>query len=80
MICTTTTSDRPCATTVGMPRGVRDFHHSPSNLAESEGCSKVFGLRAGERLRECVGDHIFGSTGGKGSINWGIHTDYIVIF
>ena len=38
----------------------RDFHHSPSNLAETEGRSEVFGLGARKSLGERVGDHIFG--------------------
>jgi hypothetical protein len=37
-----------------------DFHHSPSNLVESEGQSEVFGLSAWEGFGKCVGDHVFG--------------------
>ena len=38
----------------------RVFQHSPSNLAESEGRSEVFGLGARKSFRERVRDHVFG--------------------
>ena len=37
-----------------------EFHHSPSNLVESQGQHEVFGLGIGKCLRECVSYHIFG--------------------
>ena len=43
-------------------RGIGEFRHSPSNLAESEGRSEVFGLGAWQSLCERVGDHVFGRT------------------
>ena len=39
---------------------IPEFHHSPSNLAESQGQCKVFGLCAGKSLHECVHYHIVG--------------------